>query len=155
MKWQTKYRDVERFHTCVGSPESPVYSPKVNEDGTIDLIQTGVINIYDEIQSHADSCDINEIMKRFELGDTSVLERVNGFYGDFLDSPKTLAQVYQLMLDSRNEFDKLPTEVKNAFNNNPDEFICSLGSEKYYDVMNRFSKSGVQKEVTNNEESEQ
>lgn len=116
---------------------SPVYSnpgsrtevnwqAKVLPDGTIDFFEDGVLNVYDEIQSHKDSCSIELALQRFAMGDSSALQRTQGAYGDFTVFPKTFAEVLQLMINGQNYFDSLPKEVRRNFDNDVNKFFASM-----------------------------
>ena len=65
--FETKWNREETQPTNAGSPIAPVY--KLTADNDLEL--DGEVNLYDEIQSHADSVDIYTILSRFEQGDVS------------------------------------------------------------------------------------
>ena len=89
MEFKTQYDARDRVFTDPGSPEHITYAGHYDEKGRVVLEESGRENIYDFIQSHAESCDIHVLMKRYQNGDVDALSQKQGFYGDFLDFPKT------------------------------------------------------------------
>lgn len=130
-KFKTIYDRVRTFSDS-GSPFANDYISVYDKDGKRSLEVKGKYSLYDEIQSHRDSCDLQIILKRYlNTGDESVLQRRVAYYTDVTDIPKTYADVLKLANAAREMFSVLTTEQKEAFNNNPDEFLASFGTEKY------------------------
>lgn len=120
-------RSRERSSTVVGSQFVPTYKLTILNDGTHDFKETGKINIYEKIQSHRESVDLALMIKRYEQGDDTALDRVRGFYADTLGMPTTLAETLQRLEDSKALFASLPPDMRDEFNHNPDEFFVKLG----------------------------
>lgn len=129
-----KYAD-KRFVSNPGSPIHQLYSPKVMSDGSVELVECGKENIDDFIQSFKESTDINYILTKLSMGDTSVLHKSNGMYGDFTGMPSTFAEVLQLQIDSRNLFYSLPVEVRRKFDNDPNQFFAQSGNEEWFEKI--------------------
>lgn len=135
----------EKYFTPLGNDEKIVYSPKVNDDGSIDLIQTGKEDWYGYIQSFKDSVDIHVILAKCVNGDMSALSAVQGFYGDFSKFPKTKPEMLQLMIDAERNFDKLPLEIRQKFDYDIYKFIAQMDTPEW------FEKIGVKaKEIKEN-----
>ncbi len=130
--------------TNPGSPIHIIFSPVVDKSGNIDLVESGKENTDLMIQSYADSCDISIILANAANGDLSGLNKVRGMYGDFTECPKTYAEFLQLQIDSNKMFDKLPPDVKKQFDNDPNKFMVSAGSEEW------MKKVGIVTEKTEN-----
>lgn len=124
-----------------GSPFKTIYSPKVDEEGRIELVEAGVENFQEYIDSFRDSCDIQLIIKRVEQGDLTVLNKAVGFYGDVTKLPKTYAELLQLQIDSKKAFDSLPIEVKHKFDDDANVFFATSGTEEW------MKKLGIVNEV--------
>ena len=62
MEWRNKYDSTDGYFSEPGTQFTPVYQPSLDENGNIEIVQTGEKNHYEEIQSHAESVDINTIM---------------------------------------------------------------------------------------------
>lgn len=147
MSFRTQYERVEVL-TCPGDPIVTTYKAHVEDDGSITLKTSGKVSIYDEIQSHADSVNIELLLKRFQqTGDDSMLMVRQAYYGDFTEMPKTVAEMYQRMADAKDIFAKLPTDVKAEFNNDPQQFLASFGTEKFFKVFDIKPTQPVQDEL--------
>jgi hypothetical protein len=106
-KWQTQ----EPQFSEPGSRFAPVYSLASKEHGCFELEITGEKDIYTEIQSHADSVDIKNIMLRYELGDENILQQRTGMYVDITGLPTNQAEVNAITITAKNQFDSLPLEL--------------------------------------------
>lgn len=118
-----------------GDPMHKVFSPEMQEDGTIKLVQTGVENTDEIIQSYYESTTLEAILTRFAAGDTSALNRYEPIYADVTKQPKTLAEALQTVINSRNAFDALPVEVKQRFDNDYNKWLATAGTEKWFEIM--------------------
>lgn len=127
-----RYAD-NSFVSDPGDPIEIQYSPKVNKDGSFELVETGKINTDDMIQSYKESTDIRVILSRCAQGDFSALNVKKPMYGNFLDMPKTYAEALQLRIDSENLFYSLPVDVRQKFDNDADKFFASSGTQEWYD----------------------
>ena len=129
--FETKWNREETQPTNSGSPIAPVYKLTVDND----LEEDGEINLYDEIQSHADSVDIYTILSRFEQGDESVLSKRNGQYVDLTQLPTTFAEMHQKIIDAENEFNALPLEIRSEYEFDISKFIADIGSEHWFNLL--------------------
>lgn len=124
-----------KYYTPAGSSIKPVYSAKVRDDGVIELVQTGEEDIQEFIDSFAEETCISSIVARCAAGDTSVLSKRQGTYGDFSDFPKTYRDVLQVVIDGRNYFDSLPVEIKDKFNQSFEQWFTTYGTEDWFNAM--------------------
>lgn len=131
MNFRTQYGGHERVISNPGSPVRPVFSPVYDKNGVIDLEQTGQENLYDYIQSHKDSVDIHKILKRFESGDVSAFSRVQGFYGDFTEVPRTYAEALNSIIQAEQYFNSLPVDTRAKFNHSFSQFLAQTGSDSW------------------------
>lgn len=118
-----------------GSRIKVLYAPVFDSNGHMSLVESGKEDLYDYIQSHADSVDIHIILKRFAMGDVSVLSRVQGTYGDFTQMPKTFAEALNTLVAAEQYFNSLPVEVRQRFNHNFNEFIASMDQPTFAQDM--------------------
>lgn len=141
LSFDNLYRERKRVFSAPGSAEMPTYRPVIGDSGAIDLIQDGMINIYDQIQSHKDSCDVNLMIKRFENGDLTALGTPRDpVYMDVTDMPKTYAELYQKVIDAKNEFNALPLDLREKFDFDADKYISQMGTSAWFDVMQDYYK---------------
>lgn len=125
----------KRFFTNPGSPLHVLYAPKVNADGSVDLVESGVENTHDYIQSFERSTDLSVILARVGAGETQLLMQRPGSFGDFTQLPSTYAEALQLQIDSNNLFKSLPVDVKNKFDNDPSKFFAQSGTKEWYEKI--------------------
>lgn len=123
--FKTQYDARDRIQSNAGSPIKQLYAGSYNERGQVVLREDGTENLYDYIQSFADSTDIHAIMRRFENGEVDVLEKVQGFYGDITEMPKTYAEALQRIADSEKVFMSLPVDVRAKFGHSFSEFLAA------------------------------
>lgn len=124
--FKTAFDSHSRVYQKPGSSVHVLYSSKVDEDGNIQLVESGVEDIYDSIQSHKDSCDIHVLLKRFANGEVDVLSRVQGSYGDFTSFPSTYAELLNSMIAGQSYFESLPVEVRAKFDHSFERFMASM-----------------------------
>lgn len=107
--------------------------------------------------SQAPDCDINNIISRYPEGTSPYLMSSPGSIDpmslDFGDS--TLLPDYQTALELVDKveetFFSLPSNIRAAFNNNPDEFVAQLSDEKFRD---KFEQLKLIEKPLNNEVSD-
>lgn len=130
-----KVSDPNEFVTCNGSDVHITYSPKVLDNGVIKLVPSGKENIQEKINSFRDQCDISYILKRLQLGDTSVLNNKVPNYGDFTSAPKSYAEALQCVIDAEKKFYDLPLDTRNLFDNDYRQWFATAGSPDWLDKM--------------------
>jgi hypothetical protein len=133
--FKTKYDGRDRHYSNHGSRFAPVYSLKSKTAGNVELEVVGEKDIYAEIQSHADSVDIKTIMKRYELGDESVLYKKHGQFIDVSDMPTNFADIMKTVITAENNFNSLPLEVRKQYNFSAAEYIADIGSERWLKIL--------------------
>lgn len=138
-RFKTQYDKYEsRVAVPVSNPGDRIhtlYGPKFDSAGHMYLVETGEEDLYDYIQSHAESVDIHVILKRFAQGDVSVLSRVQGTYGDFTQMPKTFAEALNTLVAAEAYFNSLPVDVRARFDHNFNQFIASMDSPTFASDM--------------------
>ena len=75
MDFPTMYDPRDPVYAEPGNPDVPVYSPSVDNDGHIVLEEIGIKNLPEYIDSFRESCDINNLVARFNAGDVTALSR--------------------------------------------------------------------------------
>lgn len=133
--FKTQYHKRERVLTNPGDPIKVTYSGRYDELGRVVLEESGQENLYDYIQSHADSVNINMLMKRFVNGETDVFSKVQGFYGDITDMPTNLAESLNHISRCEDAFESLPVEVRGRFGHNFAEFLASIGTPDFFEKL--------------------
>mgnify|MGYP007110841362 FL=1 len=121
-----------------GNPIVTTYRAAINKDNVMELVEAGKFNLYEDIQSHKDSVDINAIIERAAAGDMSVLQRRQPLYFDATEFPSTYAEMYQKIIDATEYFERLPLETREKFGHSPETFFASIGTDLWNDAMKDF-----------------
>lgn len=131
MMFLTAYSARPRVRCAPGSRTKVLYSPVFDKKGVMHLSESGVHNLYAEIQSHKDSVDIHVLLKRYAAGEVDVLSRVQGAYGDFTVAPRTFAEALNAMIAAEQYFLSLPVEVRDKYGHDFNRFIASMDSPDF------------------------
>lgn len=86
--------------------------------------------------SEQEACDINRIMARYE--NTGLLDHVNryqGRYGDFSESPGDFHEALNQTIRAREMFMSLPARIRGMFHNDPGEFLDFATDPENKDAM--------------------
>lgn len=143
MKFNTQYDKRAPVFQEPGSREKIVYSPRYSDTGVLDLVVTGKENLYEYIQSHAESVDIHVLLNRFVNGEVDVLQRMQGFYGDVSSMPKTYAEVLNAVIAGEEAFSRLPVDVKQRFDNSFAVWMTSFDSPDFVEKMGLKAESAM------------
>lgn len=126
VKFATQFDDHPRVHVDPGERTKVMYSPYFDKSGVMHLKESGIHDLYAEIQSHADSVDIHVLLQRYAQGDVGALARVQGAYGDFTQLPQTFAEALNTMIAAEQYFMGLPVETRAMFGHDFHQFIASM-----------------------------
>lgn len=131
-RFATQFDPHDRVHVDPGNPIKTLYGPIFDDNGVMDLTVTGKANLYDEIQSHADSVDIHVLLKRYaESGDPGLFSRVQGAYGDFTQMPTTFAGALNTLIAAEQYFNGLPLDVRAQFGHSFQQFIAAMDKSDF------------------------
>lgn len=133
--FMTQYDARDRIESNPGNPIKQLYTGSYNERGQVELVEDGTEDIYAFIQSFADSTDIHSILQRYHNGEVDVLEKVQGFYGDITEMPRTYAEALQRISDSEKVFMSLPVEVRAKFGHSFSEFLAASQEADFLDRL--------------------
>lgn len=124
--------------TCHGRMEKPTYTS--NEDGL--PVESGTVNIYDEIQSHRESVELSTLLQRYAQGDVTALNKIQGVYADVVDMPSTYSELFERVRDAENSFNALPDDVRILFDNSPVSFWQSIGTPEFAEKIGKLDAKG-------------
>lgn len=133
--FKTKYRGKEKTISPSGSKIQMEHTAHMGLDGRRKLVKDNPKPIYEMIQASREQCEIERIVKRALNGDPNVLSAMEGQYLDITGAPQSLAHAQQIIINAKNDFDKLDTETKKKFDNNVEVFIATAGSKEWLDKM--------------------
>lgn len=117
-KFYTQYNRPLPKSTPAGSPETPEYGEVINDDGEIEIAQTGVIPTY-QLTQECKPLDIYSILKQSGVPDPLSLEQFAAFDEamiiDFTSAPRSLADAQMMVIKGQRAFDELPLVVRDEF----------------------------------------
>lgn len=148
-KFRTAYdHTTEDYVTPSGTKEVVEHREEIDKNGKRHLIKDRVIPWYDKIQASAESCEIQTILRRASEGDFNALNAVQGNYIDITGAPASLAEAQQFVIRAKQEFEKLPKDIKAKFDNNAEIYVAQYGTDSWTDAM------GIKAEAIAKEEAE-
>ena len=107
---------IDSINTFAGSPIHQILEPRFDGTST-KLVSVGEENIQDFYDAQAPMTDINYMLNRLALGDTSVLASRRPMYGDFTGLPSDPIEALNLVHESERAFAQLSIDEKQKYNN--------------------------------------
>lgn len=133
--WHTQFKNHGRIKSNRGDRMHKLYGGVYDDSGRLRLEEKGEESLYDYIQSFADSVDIHVILKRFANGESDVLSKVQGFYGDFTNLPTDYAQLLNTVQAGEDMFNSLPVDVRAKFGHSFNEFMTALCDGSLMEIL--------------------
>ena len=128
--YKTMYGEKEFGTNPTGTRYDQKYRIEYSKTGHKIIVKDGTTDRYAIVQSHADETNIETIIAKSKL-DPSVLNKRVGQYGDFTKVPKSLADAQNMIVGIKQEFFELPVEIREKFNNSPEQYVAQYGTEKW------------------------
>nr|CDL65805.1 unnamed protein product [uncultured bacterium] len=155
MLWSNRAneRERKRIKSATGDGTEPVYEYEVNKDtGRKELRLVGRESVYDKVQESLEETKIQNIVRRatFDpeiLGSTEWMEK-QGMV-DITGLPTNIHEYHDFMLTAQKDFDKLPSEIRELFDNSLETFVAEFGTPEWESKINSLNKP--EKEVAKNE----
>lgn len=129
--------------SCPGSPVKDKFIMETTSKGYPSLRKTGEHNVYDEIQSYREGCDLSAILQSFgnECPRFNPLdyEEAEAFVNDFSD----VSSLGDLVNDGeavKQFFSELPLEVRNCFDNSVHKFARDFTSDGFLESLKQAYK---------------
>lgn len=116
----------DRYYSNAGERIEMRHSPHMDSNGRRFLEKDKPVAIYDLIQSHKEECEIENIIRRAVEGDYNALNAKEGVFMDITNCPSTIAEAQQYIINAKEEFEKLPKEIKQKFEFNPEVYISEM-----------------------------
>ena len=153
MKFFSQFDRPKRIPTPAGDRFLELFQEEITEDGKKELVHIGDTNIYDKIQEGKEDTEIQNILVHLANGDLSVLRQQKPQYIDSTTLPKTLMEANNIVIKAKQEFEKMPKEVKEKFDNDAELYVNTMGSQEWLDKMSPYNdqireikKAGSKKE---------
>lgn len=134
-KIYSRFNRPDTIEAPAGTWTEPEYQETIDENGHLSLIQTGETPTYEIIQASLEETKIENIMQRATMGDPTALAATAGAYVDTTNMPTSLAEMQQAIINVRNEFERLPLDIRLQFDQSPEKYISMYGSEDWAKIM--------------------
>lgn len=139
--FDNKVADKAKYRSKNGTPTLDVYEYHYDKSGVRKLVKTDrKENVHARIQADYDATDINKLMARFALGDSSALDQRAGFYGDATKLPSTYAEMFDRVEACKQFFDSLPVDLKQSFDNSYEVYFASMGTKEFDAKYEEYNK---------------
>lgn len=136
--WKNKYKYERPDHYTPEGSEIHINYGWTYEDGELVFVEKDKVPLYAQIQAERDMCELSSILARYENGDDTALNKVNGMYLDIVDMPTNYAELYTAVSKANDIFYNMPTEIKEKYDNNAAMFWKNYGSDAFDDVVNAY-----------------
>ena len=128
------------------------YREVIDKEGKVKLEETEKINIYEKIQEAGEGIILNELIEKYamKINQGNVMQ-LDELIEDFTEVPDNMIDAMNLIDKAKNIYEKQPKDIKNAFNNNFNEFIAGAengGLKTYLEQNEQYRK---EKEKINTE----
>ena len=140
MDFPTMYDPRDLIYTDPGCGDVPIYSPSVDNDGHIILEEIGTKNLPEYIDSFRESCDINNLVARFNAGDVTALSRAQGAFFDATQLPHTYAEMLNTVINAEQTFNSLPIDIREKFDNSYVKWLSMMDDAEQFALMMGVSK---------------
>lgn len=104
------------------------------------IVEDTPVDIYTSIQAYKEETDIHNIVARAILGDTSALNVRMGQYMDLTEMPETLAQAQNLINSMKEQFEKLPVDIRAKFDHSAEIYVAEYGGETWAEKMGLYQE---------------
>lgn len=111
------------------------YQEEINENGQRNLVKIGEKNIYAMIQEDAESVKIENILHAVAMGDLAALKQREGTYCDATTMPSNLMEAQNIIIKAKDEFYKMPLEVRKEFKNDPEVYVSEMGTKEFIEKL--------------------
>lgn len=128
--------------TPAGIAEVPVYSVRLDDRGTKEVYRSGSRNLYEIIQADLEQSKVQNIVRRALGGDPVALAQRYGEYMDVSALPDNMIDISNLAIKLRADFDAMPADIRQKFDNSVDRFVALYGTAEWADLL------GINKTVT-------
>lgn len=143
--WRKRMDSKNEYFCPSGSGTVLTHMLNIDDSGCQCLVCTGQTDLYAEIQSHRESCDLAMLLRNIDpnslnnmVSSFSADDIVNSGIVDYATMPTTLGGMFNLVQKGENLFNGLPEDVRKEFNYSVKNFVSKFGSPEFNDIMSKF-----------------
>lgn len=134
----TRFDRPSTVESPIGNGERSIFEERII-DGERHLVVTGKEDFKSFIEGSKEETMIDNIIQRFNNGDLTVLQRKQGFYADVTNMPGSLAEAQNMLIHLENNFNSLPVEDKQLFDNSFDKYVAEVSKMSASDFIEKFN----------------
>lgn len=127
VKFGTRFNRPDVTPSDRGTAMRDIFEERI-VDGSKELVVTGQENFKDFIEASKAETQIENIIKRFQMGDINALSRAQGFYADITGMPNNLAEAQNMLIKMENDFNSLSVDIKKKFDNSFDKYVSMVSN---------------------------
>lgn len=129
------------------------YQEEITKKEGKKLVKTGETNVYTMIQADLESSKIENILHAVAMGDLNALNQREATYCDVTTMPKTLMEYQNIVIKAKDEFYKMPIEVRKEFGNDPEKYVAEMGTTEFLEKMAPYNEKilAISKEKSDKE----
>lgn len=156
---RTNHNEKERKETEAGKKIRLTFRWTYDAQGNKSLVKDEEIDRDAEIQSYLEETKIENIINRAAF-DPSIIQRLGAQLSDeepqdFTNMPSTLAEAQNMMIQAENTWNKLPSEIKQKFDNDVDKFIARFGTTEWMEALGLDQRPGIEEKLVIDEMKEE
>lgn len=153
LTWRKRVANRERFFMPVGDALKKTYMLNIDDDGCECLVCTGQTDLYAEIQSYREGCDLAMLLRNIDpnalnsmVSSFSADDLVNSGIVDYATMPTTLGGMFNLVQKGENLFNGLPEEIRAEFNYSVKNFVSQFGTADFNAILSKYASPQAQTE---------
>lgn len=153
LTWRKRVANRERFFMPSGEGIALTYMLNIDDDGCECLVCTGQTDLYAEIQSYREGCDLAMLLRNIDptalnsmVSSFSADDLVNSGIVDYATMPTTLGGMFNLVQKGENMFNGLPEEIRKEFNYSVKNFVSQFGTQAFNDILAKYATPQAQTE---------
>lgn len=153
LTWRKRVANRERFFMPVGDALKKTYMLNIDDDGCECLVCTGQTDLYAEIQSYREGCDLAMLLRNIDpnalnsmVSSFSADDLVNSGIVDYATMPTTLGGMFNLVQKGENLFNGLPEEIRAEFNYSVKNFVSQFGTADFNAILSKYASPQAQSE---------
>lgn len=151
LTWRKRVANRERFFMPVGDALKKTYMLNIDDDGCECLVCTGQTDLYAEIQSYREGCDLAMLLRNIDpnalnsmVSSFSADDLVNSGIVDYATMPTTLGGMFNLVQKGENLFNGLPEEIRAEFNYSVKNFVSQFGTADFNAILSKYASPQAQ-----------
>ena len=124
------FRSRSNYPVTIPAPSGQAKRPKltrgVDADGNRTLVVSGYDDLIELVNLAAEGVTVADLIRRSERGEDTLHKDAIQSYVDLSNAPKSLLEAEMSILNARSEFEKLPLEVRQSYDNNLSKWLKSI-----------------------------